>query len=141
MAAAAFTATLALASAGYAADQKAIPHLNVEILTIPDSRQRYDTAGDWRLPNGRIVIKVSRLSNPDYELLVAIHELIEARLCQRDGVSDRWDRGPGKDEDEPGDDPKAPYHEQHMTASRIERFVAKQIGVNWAEYEKELESQ
>jgi hypothetical protein len=142
--AAALVAGIVIAATTYAAMPK-IPHLTASIETIPHSSQRYDTAGDWSLQDGNIVVKVSQLSRRDYELLVALHELVEAYLCQRDGISqkavDAWDTGPGKDEDEPGDDPKSLYFHQHRVASKIERFVAKQIGVSWAAYNRELESQ
>jgi hypothetical protein len=41
---------------------------------------------------------------------------------------------------EPGDDPRAPYHKQHVFASKIERMVADQLGVDWAAYNAEVES-
>jgi len=69
-----------------------------------------------------------------YELLVALHELVEALLCQQSGVSqervDAFDKAyeakrPLADKDsEPGDDPAAPYNRQHVIASVTERLAA-----------------
>ncbi len=43
-------------------------------------------------------------------------------------------------EDEPGDDPTAPYVKQHCLATGIERILAQQWGVVWSEYADELEA-
>ena len=42
--------------------------------------------------------------------------------------------GVGKDLDDPGDDPRAPYHLEHLTASAIERRLALELGVSWDAY-------
>jgi hypothetical protein len=36
--------------------------------------------------------------------------------------------------DEPGHDPRAPYHVEHVIAEEIEMLLAKKLGVNWQEY-------
>ena len=68
-----------------------------------------------------------------------MHEAIEAYLCKQAGVSqaavDRFDqayerrRKPG-DESEPGNDPKAPYDFAHVFATKVERMLAGQLGIN-----------
>lgn len=82
--------------------------------------------------------------NPDYEFLIAIHELLEWYLTQKKGIRieeiDRFDilfeRGREKDNtDEPGDDINAPYYDEHQFASRIERIAAEELGVDWTEYD------
>ena len=75
--------------------------------------------------------------------------MIEAYLALHAGVSseavDRFDRAyeakrkPG-DDSEPGDDPGAPYHKQHVLAEKIERLLARQLGVNWSAYDREVSS-
>lgn len=40
--------------------------------------------------------------------------------------------------DEPGDEPKAPYHRQHSIATAFERILAERWGLNWKEKEAEL---
>jgi hypothetical protein len=111
---------------------------------VPYNTMRYPTAGDWILGRGGVShISVAKMGNRDYEFLVALHELVEAYLCVKHGVTqtqvDAWDMGPGKHLDEPGDDPGAPYHTEHMFASHIETLMAQKLGVNWADYEKAIE--
>ncbi len=124
-----------------------------EAYRIPHNEQRYETAGDWQAQkDGSCHITVSRLPDPRYEILVAIHELIEATLCAQRGIKqsdvDTFDQlfehergnlgalhGP---DDEPGDDPRAPYRRQHRIATAIEMLLATEMGVDWADYEREL---
>lgn len=95
------------------------------------------------------------MNEPDYEFLVALHELIEAKLCEKVGVTpaqiDKFDfayeqaRKNGvaapcgcipTAESEPGDDGHAPYRTQHQLATRIERLVCQTIGVDWLRYDQ-----
>ncbi len=130
--------------------------MTIIIETVPHEKQRYETVGDWyfephpTIPNEEVLhIKCSKLSDWRREALIQVHELVEVLMCQNDGVSqevvDKFDtafeanRKKGN-EDEPGDDPKAPYVKQHCVATGIERILAAQLGVNWKEYEDELYS-
>jgi hypothetical protein len=83
------------------------------------------------------------MGNWRLEALVAVHELIEALLCRVDGVTedevDHFDFN-FKGDAEPGDDPNAPYYEQHQRASGYERLLAADLQVNWAEYERIIEA-
>lgn len=78
------------------------------------------------------------------ECLIAIHELIEAVLCRFNFPEitgeevDKFDMGPGKKLADPGDDQRAPYHRQHLCASVVERLIAKELNINWQEYEKRI---
>ncbi len=123
--------------------------MRIVIETIPHEQQRYQTVGDWVFDDeGNLTIRVSKLSNWRREALIAVHELVEVLLCKHDGVTqesvDIFDkqfeatRAPDNF-DEPGDDPSAPYVKQHCVATGIERLLAAQLGVNWKEYEKELD--
>lgn len=124
--------------------------MKIVIKTVPHASQRYSTVGDWTFDaDGNLTIKVSQLSNWRREMLVAVHELVEVLKCKHDGVTqesvDAFDneyeanRKEG-DESEPGDDPAAPYVKQHCLATGIERILAAELGVNWKEYEEELNS-
>ena len=122
--------------------------MNVKIEIIPHETQRYPTVGDWLLePNGDLTIRVSKLSDWRLEMLIAIHELAEVLICKHDGVSqevvDAFDqqfeaKRESDNEDEPGDEPNAPYVKQHCIATGIERVMAANLGVSWKEYEDEL---
>jgi hypothetical protein len=110
--------------------------MRIEIKTVPPAAMRYPTAGDWEwLPDGALKLTVPDYGTSDESaLLVAIHEMVEAFLCKRDGVTDeevtRFDTENPKLE-EPGDDPLAPYHKQHTVAMAIERDGAIGFGVDW----------
>jgi hypothetical protein len=121
---------------------------NINIKIIPHQDHRYTTVGDWFFsPDGTMEIRVSKLSDWRRQLLIAVHELCEVAICTHDGVSaevvDKFDieyeknRHPDN-EDEPGDDPSAPYVKQHCIATGIERVLAASLGVNWKTYEVEL---
>jgi hypothetical protein len=115
---------------------------DIEIHFIPQEKQRYHTVGDWGAPWGIDTVRATRLSNDDHSFLIAIHELVEMYLCQRDCVSqqvvDEWDMnydGGG----EPGEHPNAPYKWQHQRAETVERVLAEILGVDWGFYQKEID--
>lgn len=119
--------------------------MHITVHTINHVDQRYETIGDWIFNSDNdLHIFVSDLGNPVFNFLVAIHEEIEAVLCQQAGVTgaavDEFDalfeleRSEGAEE-EPGDSPDAPYYEQHVFATKIEKELAAKLNVSWEEYE------
>lgn len=121
--------------------------MKIVIETIPHKKQRYPTVGDWYTRKGVLHIRVSQMSDWRYELLVALHELVEVSLCKHRGITeaetDAFDiafekaRKPGN-EDEPGDDPKAPYRKEHFFATSVERLMAAELNVDWNKYDREI---
>ena len=117
--------------------------MKLNIATIPHSEQRFGQVGDWEIDEGGVIqIRVSQMDNPPFELAVVLHEIIEVALCLAANVSegsvDRFDMaymGSG----EPGDNPAAPYHKQHVTASICERAIAHCLNIDWNEYSKAIE--
>lgn len=122
----------------------------IALLTeVPHEKQRYETCGDWENYPNVTVITASRLANPDHMFVLQCHELLEAYLCRKRGISqaavDAFDiayeaKRPAGDNSEPGDDPKAPYHREHTFATKIEKLIAKELGISWKEYEQVLYS-
>lgn len=121
------------------------------IKTIPHSAQPYPTCGDWRQDeDGTFLIAVSDMKNNDYHFLVAVHELVEAYLCRKAGITqqsvDEFDIAYEKqreksltlDTSEPGDSRLAPYERQHNIASGIERILMAELGVKIKDYEKAI---
>lgn len=126
--------------------------MRILIETIPHRSQRYGTCGDWRWVQSttsslgnHLLIRVSSLGDWRYEALVAMHELIEALLCQERGIAepevDQFDLhwvpeagGP----DEPGDDIEAPYYREHQYATAVERALAVELRVYWQLYERAI---
>jgi hypothetical protein len=131
------------------APPEAHPHMRIRIETIVHDKQRYETVGDyWDDPDGTQHIRVSDMRNQQYEMLVAIHELIEKELCRIRGIPEeiitKFDiqyeeeriQGYHGATDEPGDDSRAPYQKEHQFATRIEMEIAKEMGVDWKAYEQ-----
>ena len=93
----------------------------------------------------RINIVVSDMKNPDYEFLVAVHELIEAWLVRKRGISEEritefdiaFEKArPEDDLSEPGDEPDAPYQNEHCIATGVERILCAAMGIPWKEYDE-----
>jgi hypothetical protein len=119
-----------------------IQQVHVEV--VPPKSMRYRTVGDWLfLFPGCLMIRVADTGNWKYNILVAIHELIEVVLCRDAGVSakqvDRFDLAHQDDED-PGTHPKAPYGKQHLIAMGVEMTLAAVMGVKWRVYEDVLDA-
>jgi hypothetical protein len=128
--------------------------MTLTAITIDHKDQRYPTVGDWQSKEvagkPEISVLVSNLGYEDYNFLIAIHELIEAYLCWKRGITDeevtRFDkrfeelRKDKEVDGEPGDDPYAPYKREHFFATNIERQLAHELGVDWGRYEERIGS-
>lgn len=140
--------------------------MQIIIKTIDHKKQPYNTCGDWRWENKKgkpinqtealaradtddcvLRINISNLKSWRYEMLVAIHELTETLICLNDGVLvedvDAFDKAfeaarEEGNEDEPGDDPTAPYVEQHCVATAVERLLCASLGCDWRTYEEKV---
>ena len=124
--------------------------LDIHVKTVPDDHQRYNTVGDYFVDeHGKKVFVVSDMRDWHYEFLTVLHELVESALCKERGISDEsidaFDahyEANRKDADgmsEPGDSPDAPYHKEHVFASKIERMIADEMGIDWDNYNKVVE--
>lgn len=119
--------------------------MKVIIETIDHLDHRYNTIGDWYYVGEDLHIRVSKLSTWRREMLVAVHELVEALWCKNMGITaqmvDEFDlahpTGPGY---EPGDDPLAPYYGGHQAASMMEHLMGCFLGVEKPEYEFEIDT-
>jgi hypothetical protein len=127
--------------------------LNIKIKTINHEEHPYPTVGNYADTHvGGRLITVSNMANEDYELLVAIHELIEQHLCAKRGISEQditafdvkfeKEREAGKrgPDEEPGFAKNAPYRREHAFATKIEKMLAKELGVEWELYDQTVMS-
>jgi hypothetical protein len=109
--------------------------------SVPLDEVRANNVGDWRVLPGGIHVKMASVLSDDEALLVFLHELVEARLCQKAGVTDEqvteWDEA-HLDAEEPGEVGGAPYRVQHSRAIEIEKHLAEILGVDWVAYEARL---
>ncbi len=114
--------------------------ITVQVQLVAQKEQRYETLGDWTWNGSQLDIRLSRdfaRKDPRYAILLLTHELVEALLCRSAGISgrqvDAFDMA-FKGDGEPGDDPSAPYHQQHLWAEAAERALAGELGVEWRRY-------
>lgn len=123
--------------------------MKIVIESIPHDQHRYPTVGDyWEDKDGTQQIRVSAMRDPRYEVLVALHELIEYYLCLQRGIKEEDIMAFDKTQlnssnpyvEDPGHNPAAPYHSEHVFAECVERLVARELGVNWQDYEKALDA-
>jgi len=128
-----------------------IEHITLDLIDHAD--QRYNSVGDWFLNEHdptHLIVKVTRL--PDLALAfaqwaVGIHELVEALAALAAGVTvaevDVFDKqfeiDHSHDDLEPGDDPRCPVFQQHQLALEVERMFIKALGVEWEQYETEMD--
>jgi hypothetical protein len=121
--------------------------MNIHILVIPESEQRPEVNGaDWFWDtNGDLQVRVSPLSDWRREVLLGIHEAVEAVMCKHNGVAqasvDVFDQEYDKNHAfdlNAGDDPAAPYVREHCLATAIERILCAELDVNWLSYDTEL---
>ena len=131
--------------------------MKINIKTVQHNEQIYSTCGDWKWTHVArnegdetvLDITVSSTGNENYNALIAIHEMVEALLCKHNSITGEavttWDEKFEKaraeypeifGDREPGDHPGAPYHEQHLFASRLEQSLALELGVDWQEYNR-----
>lgn len=115
----------------------------IDIRFIPEAEMRQPGIGDWWFDGETLHIRATN-DTPDvtdgdgpWPFLVALHETVEAILCQAHGVDgkavddfDNLFEAEGHDEDdEPGDDERAPYRAEHRQAMIIEHLMANFLGV------------
>lgn len=124
--------------------------MKIVIETIPHNQQRYETVGDWDFDDeGNLRIRVSETGSLEYNQLIAIHEIVEAILCYKNGIPgfvlDDFDKdfittGDGFGTLEPGDSPSSPYRTEHCFASAVERLVCAAMGVSWQKYDNAVQT-
>lgn len=107
-------------------------HRDIFIRFVPKEQLRYESQGDYfDTPQG-LTIQISDEVPEDEQFLVALHELVEWKLCSRRGITnnaiDAFDfsfHGEG----EPGDSEHSPYRREHRFAMLIEHLMAHEMGV------------
>jgi hypothetical protein len=126
--------------------------MEISVKTIAHKNQPYDTVGYYSTHQGMIFVTVSDMKNEDYAFLVAMHELTEAYLTNKRGITGEditffdemfeleINKGLHSDTAEPGDDDRAPYKKEHFFATNIERLIAAELGVDWNEYDKAVQN-
>lgn len=123
--------------------------MKLTLKTLPHAKQRYNTVGDYTLDRdlfeGEEVWRFTVTETEDWRSQAAIflHEFVEAMLCKERGITpeavDDFDMGPlGRQSEDPGDHPQAPYAKEHRFAENLERLLIAELGLTWAEHEEEV---
>jgi hypothetical protein len=116
------------------------------IKPIQPENHRYQTCGDYTYDRegDTLTIFVSRMDDWRSELAVAIHEAVESVACIAAEIPltdiDLFDmefekNRPADDLSEPGDSKDAPYFEQHVAATFVEREACARLGLDWVKHE------
>lgn len=118
--------------------------MKIIIDVVPFHLMRYATAGDWITDGeGGMIIQVADLGDWRMNLLVALHELVEASLCDVRGIAEPDVRAFDEahpDADDPGSLDDAPYHKEHVFAEAVEKWVSTELGVDWNDYEARVKA-
>ena len=125
--------------------------MNFKGVTQPKELIPNSQIGNWEFDGfGNLTVSSVDLKDWRMNALVQFHELVEAILCKRRGITDEQvtafdalfeeerSKGLHSESDEDGDDPRAPYRKEHFTATNIERILALELGVDWKEYEQRI---
>lgn len=121
--------------------------LSLSIRTYPIKAMKYKTIGDWEnrlnelFRHRYIDALVANTGDDDYNFLIGLHELIEAYLCHKHGILEEQVTEFDTDHpetDNPGELPDAPYRWEHQFAELIERQVARELLIDWEEYDKRV---
>jgi hypothetical protein len=104
----------------------------IRVDSVHSEQMRYATEGDWRTGNGVIQVEVVSNMPRREQILIAIHELVEAFLCTERGITqeavDTFDMQ-FTGEGEPGDSPDAPYRREHRFAALVDHLIAHELGM------------
>jgi hypothetical protein len=126
----------------------------IRFKVIPYEAMRYEDAADWYYcpACGCLTIVAADTGEWRYNLLLLVHETVEALLCRWHGVrqkdADNWDTmvwpnmHPAVQDfygGYAGDHPYCPYHQEHKWATRVERCLAVLLLVRWARYGARLD--
>jgi 5-methylcytosine-specific restriction endonuclease McrA len=127
--------------------------LSFVMITIPHNWQEYPTVGNWAFtPDGIGIVFVSETGNELFNYLISLHEFVEMAICKAKKINgesvtefdlkyeSEREIGLHKQIDEPGDDPRAPYHKAHKAASKIEKMIALALGIKWKKYSAKIDS-
>jgi hypothetical protein len=116
---------------------------NIDIRFIPEAEMRQPGIGDWWYDGDTLHVRATNDTEGvtdgegPWPFLIALHEMVEATLCEAHGVDQKavddfdnaFETEPDHaDDDEPGDDPRAPYRTEHRQAMLIEHLMANFLG-------------
>ena len=104
------------------------PFHTIAMAVVAPASMRYQTVGDWQVKDTTLVVTVADTGEMRSNLLVGIHEAVEATIFLVNGGKEKdvdafdhaWDEKRSPYE-EAGNDPAASYHRAHVIATLVER--------------------
>lgn len=122
--------------------------MDISIQVIPNDQHRPGITGaDWFWDEaGNLHVKVSKLSDWRREIALGMHEAAEAILCKHNGVTQKsvdefdakWEKEHPAEKIAAGDQSDSPYRREHGFATAVERILASELGIDWNDYDEEL---
>jgi len=121
--------------------------MKIKIITKPIKNIRNQQADDYFYDkDGTLVFHIAEMNDVFLERMMLIHGLIEWTLAEEMGVSEpaitafdvKFMAEHPDDDEEAGDDPKAPYNLEHSIATATERIMCAYLGKPWKEYQGNL---
>lgn len=114
---------------------------SIAVSFLPMKQMRYETLDDYTLVDDVLLIDIADTGDARSNYSLLIHAIVEYQVATLAGVTigqiDDWDfLHPNSDE--PGEDPKCPYHAAHMAAMEAEKSAVSALGLTWAEHEQNL---
>ena len=111
-------------------------------MTLPwEQLPDYPDIGSWKVnaDNSPAFIGAADTGSDISNMGILLHEIIESFLCWTHGVKEadvskfdqEWFTGKHEDNEEPGNDPKSPYREQHKIAETFEQGFIAACGMTW----------
>lgn len=123
-----------------------IPKITVKL--IDPANQRFGECGDWfyDAEDHHLTVFVSRMEDWRSEIAVAIHEALEAVMCLDADVDqtdvDAFDKTFYQLNDgtnNAGDSSEAPYFNQHVAATFVEKEICNQVKLDWNQHGRNCE--
>lgn len=97
---------------------------------------RYLTDGDYYFKGKDLIIDVSKMENPLFEMIIIIHELWEWFRITQKGIKiddiDEFDITCGLED--PGLSKNSPYFKEHGESVKIEKLLCKIAGIKYEDY-------
>jgi hypothetical protein len=131
------------------------PLTDIHIKIIPHKEHRIpEYIGDyWEEDNGA-TLQVRATDLKDWRMSMAIieHEVNEYLLCRAMGIEEpdiftfdqvfeaERKQGLHGEDDEPGDDPRAPYRFEHEASNIVENIYLHEMGITRKEYQDAIEA-
>lgn len=123
-----------------------IPKITIKL--IDPSNQRFGECGDWfyDAEDHHLTVFVNRMEDWRSEIAVAVHEALEAVMCIDADVDqtdvDAFDKTFYQMNDSAGlagDSSDAPYFNQHVAATFVEKEICHQTKLDWNQHDKNCE--